>query len=345
MRTVDRSAADAPGEDSFLDIVANMVGIMILLVMVVGLRASREAARPTQPPAESSADTDSAPLSREQVHAAFRTATDLRHDARELIERAVNVHAETNLREQERNWLVGFVAAAEEELNSRQRELSLDQQRDFELRSQLSKAQQALDELARARVSLLSEPLEVDEIQNLPTPLAQTVSGKEVHLRLADGHVAFVPLDALLAELKQHAERNLWRFRDQDSVVSTVGPVGGFRLRYRLQKSPFTVRAGERTATRGTYIELTRWELLPASPQVGEAVEQALLPRSDLSYALKKYSPESTTITIWTYPGSFNEFRRLKQALFQTGYATAGRPLPEGVRIGGSPQGSKSAAQ
>ena len=31
-----RQNADAPGHDSFLDIVANMVGILIILVMVAG---------------------------------------------------------------------------------------------------------------------------------------------------------------------------------------------------------------------------------------------------------------------------------------------------------------------
>ena len=33
------SDAEAPGQDSFLDIVANLVGILIILVMVVGARA------------------------------------------------------------------------------------------------------------------------------------------------------------------------------------------------------------------------------------------------------------------------------------------------------------------
>ena len=32
-------AIDAPGTDSFLDVVANLVGILIILVMVIGVRA------------------------------------------------------------------------------------------------------------------------------------------------------------------------------------------------------------------------------------------------------------------------------------------------------------------
>ena len=38
-RTRKVNQADAPGQDSFLDIVANLVGILIILVIVIGVRA------------------------------------------------------------------------------------------------------------------------------------------------------------------------------------------------------------------------------------------------------------------------------------------------------------------
>ena len=38
--SVSRTLNDAPGQDSFLDIVANLVGILIILVMVIGARAT-----------------------------------------------------------------------------------------------------------------------------------------------------------------------------------------------------------------------------------------------------------------------------------------------------------------
>ena len=202
-----------------------------------------------------------------------------------------------------------------------------------------------LDGLSREQIALLSQAPEVEEIENLPTPLAQTVSGKEVHLRLADGHVAFIPLDDLLEEFKTHAEGNVWRLNDQNEVVNTVGPVDGFRLRYRLRKGQFVVRNGTSMEQHGTVVQLVKWELLPASSPLGEPVEQAALPNSDLLNYLKSYPPDNTTVTIWTYPNSFDDFRTLRRVLFEMGYATAARPLPKGVLIGGSPHGSKSAAQ
>ena len=45
------------------------------------------------------------------------------------------------------------------------------------------------------------------------------------------------------------------------------------------------------------------------------------------------------------YPDSFAEFRRLQKFGHEHGFMVAGRPLPEGVPIMGSPNGTKSSAQ
>jgi hypothetical protein len=52
-----------------------------------------------------------------------------------------------------------------------------------------------------------------------------------------------------------------------------------------------------------------------------------------------------TTITLWCYPDSFEEFRGLREELHRLGIPTAGRPMPEGAPIGGSTDGSKSVVQ
>ena len=79
--------------------------------------------------------------------------------------------------------------------------------------------------------------------------------------------------------------------------------------------------------------------------QLGEPVDEAFGTHADLKRRLERSSPEATTVTIWTYPDSFGDFRKLKKTLFELGYTTAARPLPQGILIGGSPSGSKSAAQ
>lgn len=344
MRRAREDTIDAAGHDSFLDIVANMVGIMILLIMVMGVRASHEASGLTEKLANTSAKLEKQ-VTDDELKQAFKDATNSQKDVHQLVQRMVDVHGEAALREQERNYLSTYLAAFEQELHQRRDQLGVEEQRDYDLRRQLVTAQLTLDNLAREQVALLGQPTEVEEVESLPTPLAETVSGNEVHLRLADGHVAFIPLDQLREKLKEHAEANLWRLRNQDSIVETFGPIGGFRLRYRLDKGRFTVSRELGVTSTGTWVRFSEWELLPESQRMGEPVDQAVLASSDLWYHLKRYRPESTVVTIWTYPGSFSDFRRLKQELFEAGYATAARPLPSGVLIAGSPRGSKSAAQ
>ena len=41
MRRAARGGDDIPDQDSFLDVMANIVGILIILVMVVGVRAGQ----------------------------------------------------------------------------------------------------------------------------------------------------------------------------------------------------------------------------------------------------------------------------------------------------------------
>ena len=342
MRRVDQDLG-MEGQDSFLDVVTNIVGILILLVMVMGVRALRA---PQQADDEQAMAAAAAIQGKQaELKNAFRTAVASQAEVRDLVVRTVNVHSEALQRDLEREELNTFVASVSQDIDERRAKLDAEQQREFDVRRQLADARLKLDDLNRQEIALMTQAPEVEEIENLPTPLAQVVTGKEVHLRVANGHVAFIPLDDLLVEFKEHAENNVWRLQDQNEVVSTVGPVDGFRLRYCLRKGFFSVRRDTGVESRGTVVQLVKWELMPVTSKLGEPVEQALLPNSDMNHYLKRYRPDATTVTIWIYPDSFSEFRALRRELYEMGYATAGRPLPQGVLIGGSPHGSKSAAQ
>ena len=87
------------------------------------------------------------------------------------------------------------------------------------------------------------------------------------------------------------------------------------------------------------------WELIPTSAQLGESLQDAIAEGSRLNARLARLDPESTTITLWTYPDSFEAYATLKQELHRLGFDAAARPLPRGVRIAGSPNGSRSTAQ
>ena len=78
---------------------------------------------------------------------------------------------------------------------------------------------------------------------------------------------------------------------------------------------------------------------------IGEPVQEALTDGSQFMQYIKRTVPETTTVTIWVYPNSFDDFRKFKNTLFAMGFACAGRPLPEGLYISASPHGTKSVRQ
>ncbi len=50
-------------------------------------------------------------------------------------------------------------------------------------------------------------------------------------------------------------------------------------------------------------------------------------------------------ITVWVYEDSFGTFAPLRKELHARGFQVAARPLPYGLPIGGSLDGSKSEAE
>jgi hypothetical protein len=343
MRRVAEESTEMPGQDSFLDVFANIVGILILLVMVLGVRATYA----VDPVENAGALEDDAPalVSDDDVREARQEAAGEEREFLELIRQAREMREERLLREQERAMLVTFVAAAEREMSDRRAELSQQQQSDLDIRQQLAAAQMALDTLSREKIALLSQEPEVIEIECGPTPLATAVKGKEVHLQLANRHVAIVPLDEFIEQLEQHIPQNLWRLRDQDELVMTIGPKGGFRLRYFIEKVRVAMPNGSTSGmVVGQAPVFSRGVLIPVSDPLGEPVDQAVLPNSELRRHLSQFNPQTTTITVWTYPGNYRQLQQLRKWVRELGFQTATWPREAGDPIAFSPSGKQSLA-
>jgi hypothetical protein len=117
-----------------------------------------------------------------------------------------------------------------------------------------------------------------------------------------------------------------------------VGPRNGFEFHYTMAIGVDQARGLVRVQTR-------QWQLVPVGIQQGDPIDRALSAQSEFRSTLARHNPLDTSVTLWTYPESFADYRRVKEELYRLGYATAGRPLPNGVLIGGSDRGSKSSAQ
>lgn len=334
-RPASSFSSDMQGQDSFLDVVANMVGILIILVTVVGVRAGH--APSDAPPADPARQRELETLQAESVS--------LQADVLDLTRQAKSVHAMMAARNVERERLATLVAVGREELERRRNKLGSESQAQYELNMHLTDAQGRLEQLERERASLQNVRPETIRVQSLPTPISKTVHGKEVHFQLRDNYIAHIPLDELLDELRSQARNKLWKLDGQAEFTDTVGPIEGFRLRYELGRFELSPEMQRETGRVGAVVRLIQWEILPVAERLGEPIDQALAEDSKFHRLIKSINPANTTMTIWTYPESFEAFRKLKAELHALGIPTASRPLPRNQAIGGSPEGTRSAAQ
>ncbi len=338
MRRGAKDQLDAPGQDSFLDIVANLVGILIILIMVIGARATD--AMVSAGPQDDAADE--APVI--DVQAARSAAEAVEHDIHEIDAKIKRQDVEIAYRRKERDKMMQVLAVVEKELEARKSTLDSSQQQNLEISRQAIAARSELEDLKASRHALENSKPPENVIEHLPTPMAQTVFGREVHFRLQGGRITYVPWEELVEKLKQDAPQKVWKLKDVPRITETLGPVKGFRMKYTLRQARQMTPVSGGVAVQ-TRIELDRFVLVPVQDDLGEPLEIALREPSQFRAILGNFEPERTTVTIWVYPDSFDDFRRVKAELFQNGYATAGRPMPEGHPIGGSPDGSRSAAE
>ena len=332
-----RTEDAAAGHDSFLDIVANIVGILIILVMVVGVRARNA---PVQA-GEKSDDLQPLVVELEREQAVQRN---LYNDVVRAAEQIVALQQEAAARQRDRDRLATVVSALEHRLDARRGELDATAKQDFDLSRRLSEIRIELEQARRERDQVLASSPQATVVECYPTPLSTTVDDHETHFQLRGGRIAYIPLDELVERFKQDARRQAYKLFDLPELTETIGPVGGFRFRYTLERQDVSIDAQMATG-RGSYARLRRWTLIPVAEDLGERVDDALSGDSEFRRVLARLKPSQTTITIWTYADSFGDFRRIKKDLYHQGFATAGRPLPLEMPITGSPEGSKSAAE
>ena len=118
MKRAEVEADQMPGQDSFLDVVTNIVGVLILLVLVVGLRTSQSV--------KDAPDTGTAERARgeAELQKAYNSAVTSQRNVQELVKRVEKASFESAFREDERSWLSAHVAVAEKEIEERAEEIN-----------------------------------------------------------------------------------------------------------------------------------------------------------------------------------------------------------------------------
>jgi hypothetical protein len=157
--------------------------------------------------------------------------------------------------------------------------------------------------------------------------------------------VAVVPFKVLLDQMLDDAKNNIWRLKNEDVMVRTIGPEGGFRLRYSFIKSELVARSHAGNVVAGRFSQFDECQFIPVSSPTGEPALQALELGSEFQQHLERLNPHRTTVTIWTYPGNYDRLREVKRFVRERGFQIAVRPLPAGVPIGASRTGTESVAE
>jgi hypothetical protein len=329
------------GQDSFLDIVANLVGVLIILVVVIGAQASSAWSS-----AESTEDvnTDAQQQVLQQLDAATNQLKSLEadnHQVEKKIENEIRVVANlTNVRHQ---MLVQLQIVEKEvearrteklkQLNDQQKAAFLRNERENALEEELAKIQAELKAL-----DVLSPKSET--IEHFPNPIAKTVFTDEIHFQIRGGKIAFVPLNELVSRMKSEWKFKAEKLRGASRTLETVGPIENFRLQYELRSV-----SAEPSNLGRQMVRFERFTIFPTTERIGEAVSQASLERSHVISRIRRLAPEKTTVSLWVYPDSFNQYNLVKDWLYEHGYQVACWPLDFDRRISGGPNGFRTSAQ
>lgn len=367
------------GSDSFLDVVANIVGILIILIVIAGVRVSQApvisapAAAPViaAPPMD---DESAAPAESETPEVAPIMAgappegePESLNDPLPLPDLVPPPELVTRSRklEEEIESLIQGGRSLNESLTHNNRLMSELEQRLATAKSLLAERNQELKsiqakgdeekrdlELARRTIARLLAQIKdeeqkaapVEKLEHRITPVSRTVMGKELHFRLDKNRVAEVPVEALINRLKDHIERRKdWLIKTRQHK-GLVGPINGFNMEYIIGVDTITGLEELRTGHGGYRLNMRWWEIQPENNLRGETETEALTQGSRFYQALLEADPD-TTLTFWVYPDSYPIFRKLQKFAHEHGFPVAARPLPKGIPIAGAPNGSRSASQ
>jgi hypothetical protein len=339
--THDRSLLpDELGQDSFLDTIANLVGVLIILVVVVGSHARQvSASRP-----EKNAAEDGLTALRAEIEESRGAEAAVRADYVALQRQIAAEEQIQQVKARERHELLTLVVQWERD--AADREAKLDEAR----RAALSRQRQLYELDARRQrleeqIAAAEQPKpQTQTIDHFPTPIAKTVFRDDVHFRLKQGRLAFVPLDELAQRMRGEWELKAEQLAHSNEIVETVGPIDGFRLQYKLVARTVREQTSGGIVT-GRTIEFDHFVVVPLVASAGEAIDAALAPGGQFLARLDRLQPQRHTISVWVYPDSYAEFNRLKRWLYERGFQTAAWPLSQNGLISGGPNGNRPMAE
>ena len=342
-----------PGQDSFIDVVCNMVGILIVLVMIVGVRATGGASDPAakatvatfRPSGARFQAADEQAL--KELAAVRSRATRANEQVEKAAKEVVDLATQAVVVDAARQQLTILKAMVEKDIEERRAKLSADAQRQFDVQRQIAEAEIKLNGLTREHIALISQPAQGEKVECVPTPFGREVNGEEIHVRLLNGLLAVVPTEELIDEVERRGVDYIRTGLDRRSQAEEIyGPIDGFRMRFVVtrQESEAIPGAMQFASSSQPKIHL-RFTFLPVSDRIGHSIEQALLPDSKFMSTIRARRSSAPAVVAWVYPDSYDALRTLKREMWKAGMPLAVKPLPEGQPIAVGTDGQRAVAQ
>ncbi len=353
-----RSREIAFSFDSFLDLVANVVGVILRLILVAWMGA-RTYTGVFSPPAQSESELPPPPslvaepkLTTDAEKAAVEQAQKQLADARAALLEHLRQQEDVRARRKAIDRQTSAINARKNELLQSAGQIE-DRKRDIEREQarvglSLAEIHQRSETLQKELQTLAKQPA-VKQVLRYQTPLARTVQSEEMHFEIKDGRVSFLDVEALMREITQGLQAKGDQLRTSFQLTEETGPVGAFKLRYVIARERGlidSVTGSAGPADRDHFrFGIDGWEAVPVKSIRGETAEQALSANSEFRRLIDHLDATQTAVTFWVYPDSFSLYRQVRDYCVRRDLLVAGRPLVEGVPIASSRQGTASRGQ
>jgi hypothetical protein len=357
------------GQDSFLDIVSNIVGILIILVMIAGVRAQSSGGILSTELGDEFLESNVVSLHNlpDELDEVAKPADDAM--IRDLEEKVIEYKTKDRNKENIRQTMLDIQTTSEQitkqiKLQELERDelmsASIDLRADIEiwaaergeeakvemeLRRKISEADAKLAAIERSKQWVESGRQQATKIENLPTPISKTVEEKESHFRIKQGKIVYVPINELNESFLHEFKLNQNKFFSNQVTRGSVGPISDFVMDYVVVRYnvPAASAVGDGVGRR-VVLELVTYRSTNKSngTYYKEAITQS---NSDFQRLIQRHRQDIYTMTFWVYPDSFEAYNEVKQFLYSKGYRVAARPLEANDEIKASSRGTKSSAQ
>ena len=339
LRKRSTSEIELGGQDSFLDLVSNIVGILIILVMVAGVRSQFTSVNASDPPEllANAQMLENLETLFEEMQTKEETAMQLRENIDDLQMQSEIIAEQVRRQTMEHNALFELMVSAQAAMDFAAEEMSQAVKEKFEYQRRLMETNARLEQIDREKTHFRQIRPQATVLENIPTPLSRTVGDeREIHVRLLGGRIVYVPLTELIMQMRLHVSEDVNRYLRQQASIGKVGPIDNFELEFLLVAYEVPVQG----------VRLQYGEVVPKFEPMGQRLREALAsPQSEFRQKLSLFRQDIYTVTVWVYPDSFEEYHELKQFLHDLGYTVAARPMSMGDPISVSPFGTRSSTQ